>query len=163
MMIKACCQIRVRCIAPHFGSHSEQCPLSRVTVGWRLCTHAARVLQTRILAVGSHPSPGRHVLARRDVSEHGSGRELESSRDQCYCANRRAASQSTVLRTAVDDGVVDFGLFSCISCLAAWQEPIEPGRWSSAASSPSGGTVSLRLDLESVFGVVSLLLALSVV
>eukprot|EP00964_Phaeocystis_antarctica_P028044 scaffold15805_cov34-Phaeocystis_antarctica.AAC.1 len=27
----------------------------------------------------------------------------------------------------VDDGVVDFGLFSCISCLAAWEEPITPG------------------------------------
>ena len=34
---------------------------------------------------------------------------------------------SGMLRTAVDDGVVDFGLFSCISCLAAWLEPIESG------------------------------------
>ena len=34
---------------------------------------------------------------------------------------------SGMLRTAVDDGVVDFGLFSCNSRLAAWQEPIEPG------------------------------------
>eukprot|EP00964_Phaeocystis_antarctica_P039178 scaffold22412_cov88-Phaeocystis_antarctica.AAC.1 len=29
--------------------------------------------------------------------------------------------------TAVDDGLVDFGLFSCTSRLAAWQEPIETG------------------------------------
>eukprot|EP00964_Phaeocystis_antarctica_P042536 scaffold24386_cov68-Phaeocystis_antarctica.AAC.1 len=38
--------------------------------------------------------------------------------------------RSTVLQWhaahRVDDGVVDFGLFSCTSCLAAWQEPIEP-------------------------------------
>ena len=34
---------------------------------------------------------------------------------------------SGMLRTAVDDGVVDFGLFFCTSRLAAWQEPIEPG------------------------------------
>ena len=32
-----------------------------------------------------------------------------------------------MLRTAVDDGVVDFGLFSCTSRLAAWQEPTETG------------------------------------
>jgi len=40
---------------------------------------------------------------------------------------QRSRCSSGMLRTAVDDGVVDFGLFSCISCLAAWQEPIEPG------------------------------------
>eukprot|EP00964_Phaeocystis_antarctica_P026375 scaffold14856_cov60-Phaeocystis_antarctica.AAC.2 len=33
-----------------------------------------------------------------------------------------------MLRTAVDDGVVDFGLLSCISCLAAWREHIDPAR-----------------------------------
>jgi len=32
-----------------------------------------------------------------------------------------------MLRTVVDDGVVDFGLFSCTSRLAAWQELIESG------------------------------------
>ena len=40
---------------------------------------------------------------------------------------QRSRCSSGMLRTAVDDGVVDFGLFSCISCLAAWLEPIESG------------------------------------
>eukprot|EP00964_Phaeocystis_antarctica_P063102 scaffold37854_cov61-Phaeocystis_antarctica.AAC.2 len=40
---------------------------------------------------------------------------------------QRSRCSSGMLRTAVDDGVVDFGPFSCISCLATWQEPIEPG------------------------------------
>ena len=40
---------------------------------------------------------------------------------------QRSRRSSGMLRTAVDDGVVDFGLFSCIACLAAWQDPIEPG------------------------------------
>ena len=40
---------------------------------------------------------------------------------------QRSRCSSGMLRTAVDDGVVDFGLFSCNSRLAAWQEPIEPG------------------------------------
>ena len=40
---------------------------------------------------------------------------------------QRSRCSSGMLRTAVDDGVVDFGLFSCTSRLAAWQEPIETG------------------------------------
>ena len=36
-------------------------------------------------------------------------------------------SQTGAKCRIVDDGVVDFGLFSCIACLAAWQNPIEPG------------------------------------
>ena len=44
-----------------------------------------------------------------------------------HCGRAPGAGSSGMLRTAVDDGVVDFGLFSCISCLAAWLEPIEPG------------------------------------
>ena len=44
------------------------------------------------------------------------GREL-AARDRDTAASR----------TVVDDGVVDLGRFSCFSCLAAWQQPIEPG------------------------------------
>ena len=40
---------------------------------------------------------------------------------------QRSRCSSGMLLTAVDDGVVDLGRFSCVSYLAAWQQPIKPG------------------------------------
>ena len=58
---------------------------------------------------------------------------------------QRSRRSSGMLRTAVDDGVVDFGLFSCISCLAAWQQPIEPGLQQPPAALWRGRSLALRL------------------
>ena len=53
--------------------------------------------------------------------------EAASTNPLAALAALQVPCSSGMLRTAVDDGVVDFGLFSCTSRLAAWQEPIEPG------------------------------------